>query len=212
MNSNRFRGQRAQAGLGRAVRPDHALEATVRCSGRYPLETVPAFFAAADAMLMSLKDEHQFHVARENPALHGGMSQAPYAELQSGRACYRHHIDLARSMDRLVHILSGTIPNPDAARPAGERICKMGSRPQAWIVGLPIPASKQYNRLSMSGTARNKYLCVAAGIKKRLLLIAQKVLFILLCDQNGKLLKFNKIWWIFLHVWKKMRAVRSVST
>lgn len=39
---------------------DHGLENTVYCLGRYPLENMPTFFAQADVLFMSLKDEPIF--------------------------------------------------------------------------------------------------------------------------------------------------------
>lgn len=41
---------------------ENGLQETVYCLGRFPLETMPAFFAAADVMLLSLKDELIFNL------------------------------------------------------------------------------------------------------------------------------------------------------
>lgn len=41
---------------------ENGLEATVHCLGRHPLESMPAFFAKADAMLVTLKDELIFNL------------------------------------------------------------------------------------------------------------------------------------------------------
>lgn len=41
---------------------ENGLQATVHCLGRHPLESMPKFFASADAMIVSLKDEMIFRL------------------------------------------------------------------------------------------------------------------------------------------------------
>lgn len=42
---------------------EHRLETTVHLLGRYPIETMPAIFSAADVVLATLKDSRIFNLA-----------------------------------------------------------------------------------------------------------------------------------------------------